>query len=95
MDVPASEVGYTSATTGRGDHEVRKGHVVALAQKKIFSQTILANVWTEPYVRLPLFLSNTFHFTVHYSFRDEHKPEIRVYLKIRSYRAVRDFHRGY
>jgi hypothetical protein len=30
MDVPASEVGYTSTTTKRGDHEVHKGHVVAL-----------------------------------------------------------------
>jgi hypothetical protein len=28
MGVPASEVGYTSATTGRGDHEIHKGHVV-------------------------------------------------------------------
>jgi hypothetical protein len=32
MGVPSSEVGYTSATTGRGDHEVHKGHVVALAK---------------------------------------------------------------
>jgi hypothetical protein len=30
MGVPILEVGYTSATTGRGDHEVHKGHVVAL-----------------------------------------------------------------
>jgi hypothetical protein len=30
MGVPTSDVGYTSATTGRGDHEVHKGHVVAL-----------------------------------------------------------------
>jgi hypothetical protein len=30
MGVPTSEVGYTSAATGRGDHEVHKGHVVAL-----------------------------------------------------------------
>jgi hypothetical protein len=30
MGVPTSEVGYTSATTRRGDHEVHKGHVVAL-----------------------------------------------------------------
>jgi hypothetical protein len=30
MGVPASEVGYASAKTGRGDHEVHKGHVVAL-----------------------------------------------------------------
>jgi hypothetical protein len=33
MGVPTSEVGYTSATAGRGDHEVHKGHVVTLAQK--------------------------------------------------------------
>jgi hypothetical protein len=36
MGVPASEVGYTSAITRRGDHEVHKGHVVAM-DKKILS----------------------------------------------------------
>ena len=30
MGVPTSEVGYTSATSRREDHEVHKGHVVAL-----------------------------------------------------------------
>jgi hypothetical protein len=35
MGVPTSEVGYTSATTGRGDNEVRKGYVVALAKKNV------------------------------------------------------------
>jgi hypothetical protein len=34
MGIPTSEVGYTSATTGRGDHEVHKGHVVAMEGKK-------------------------------------------------------------
>jgi hypothetical protein len=34
MGVPTSEVGYTSATTGREDHEVHKGHVVALERGK-------------------------------------------------------------
>jgi hypothetical protein len=34
MAVPTSEVGYTSATTGRGDHEVHKGHVVALTKER-------------------------------------------------------------
>jgi hypothetical protein len=35
MGVASSEVGYTSATTaGGGDHEVRKGHVVALDKKR-------------------------------------------------------------
>jgi hypothetical protein len=29
MGVPTLEVGYTSATTGKGDHEVHKEHVVA------------------------------------------------------------------
>jgi hypothetical protein len=30
MGVPTSEVGYTSATTGRQDHKDNKGHVRAL-----------------------------------------------------------------
>jgi hypothetical protein len=34
MGVPTLEVGYTSATTGRGDHEVHKGHVVAFGREK-------------------------------------------------------------
>jgi hypothetical protein len=34
MGVPTLEVGYTSATTGRGDHEVHKGHVVVLGERK-------------------------------------------------------------
>jgi hypothetical protein len=36
MGVRTLEVGYASATTGRGDHEVRKGHVVALEKKNIY-----------------------------------------------------------
>jgi hypothetical protein len=32
MGIPTSEVGYTSVITGRGDHEVHKGHVVALKE---------------------------------------------------------------
>jgi hypothetical protein len=34
MGVPATEVGYTSSTTERGDHELHKGHVEALGTKK-------------------------------------------------------------
>jgi hypothetical protein len=30
MDVPNLEVGYTSATTRRGDHKVHDGNVLAL-----------------------------------------------------------------
>jgi hypothetical protein len=33
MGVPTSEIGYASATTGRGDHKVHKGHVVALERE--------------------------------------------------------------
>jgi hypothetical protein len=36
MGVPTSEVVYTSATAGRGDHEVYKGHVMALGRDKKF-----------------------------------------------------------
>ena len=32
MGVPTSEVGYTSAMSSREDHEVHKGHVVALGE---------------------------------------------------------------
>jgi hypothetical protein len=34
MGVPTSEVGYTSATNGRGHHEVHKGHVAGGKKKK-------------------------------------------------------------
>jgi len=34
MSVPTSEVGYTSAMPRREEHEVQKGHVVALEKKK-------------------------------------------------------------
>jgi hypothetical protein len=34
MGVPNTKVGYTSASTGRGDNEVNKGHVVAMAKEK-------------------------------------------------------------
>ena len=35
MGAPTSEVGYTPAKPRREDHEVHKGHVVALDQKKL------------------------------------------------------------
>jgi len=35
MGVPSSEVVYTPAMPRREDHEVHKGHVVALGQKKV------------------------------------------------------------
>jgi len=34
MGVPTSEVGYTPAMPRREDHEVHKGHVVALDRKE-------------------------------------------------------------
>jgi hypothetical protein len=36
MGVPTAEVGYTSGTTGRGDHEVHRGHV-ALAENTLLN----------------------------------------------------------
>jgi hypothetical protein len=47
MGVPNLEVGYTSATTGREDHEVHKGHVVALGDTgvlKAIQQTVVLTV---------------------------------------------------
>jgi hypothetical protein len=40
MGVPATEVGYTSAKAERRDYEVRKGHVVALGEKKIIKTAV-------------------------------------------------------
>ena len=34
MGVPTSAVGYTSAMSRREDHEVHKGHVVALEEEE-------------------------------------------------------------
>jgi hypothetical protein len=34
MGVPASEVGYTSATTGSGDHEVHRRQVGEKSKRK-------------------------------------------------------------
>jgi hypothetical protein len=60
MGVPTSEVGYTSATTGRGDHEVHKGHVVALAQKKVGVCVALGTQHTMRMYLWPVRLYNTF-----------------------------------
>jgi hypothetical protein len=34
MGAPSSEVSYILATTGTGDHEAHKGHMVASEKKK-------------------------------------------------------------
>jgi hypothetical protein len=40
MGVPNSEVGYTSATTRRGDREVHKRHVVALGKNSVVTYQV-------------------------------------------------------
>jgi hypothetical protein len=37
MGVPTSEVSYTSATAGRGDHEVHKGHEGAWGEGSVYN----------------------------------------------------------
>jgi hypothetical protein len=44
MGVPTLEVGYTSATTGRGDHEVHKGHMVALGKNRKHYSSVYLHV---------------------------------------------------
>jgi hypothetical protein len=43
MGVPTAEVGYTSATTGRWDHQVHNAHVVALTQINLIDYSVLSN----------------------------------------------------
>jgi hypothetical protein len=52
MGVPTSEDGYTSATTGKGDHEVHKGHVVALEKKGLLASSF-GLIGTSPGKYLP------------------------------------------
>ena len=40
MGVPTSEVGYTPAVPSREDHEVHKGHVVALGGGTYYQQHV-------------------------------------------------------
>jgi len=47
MVVPTSEVGYTPAMPRREDHEVHKGHVVALDKKNI---KIVLSIYISPYI---------------------------------------------
>jgi hypothetical protein len=44
MGVPNSEIGYTSAAIGRGDHEVHKGHVVPLEKNYTMHELYNASV---------------------------------------------------
>jgi hypothetical protein len=48
MDVPTSEVGYTWATTGKKNHEVHKGHVVALEEKILTSNSTVLRIAKRP-----------------------------------------------
>ena len=61
MGVPTSEVGYTPAMPRREDHEVHKGHVVALEEKKTLHYTVLEvnlHVCTVHHQHINILLSN-------------------------------------
>jgi hypothetical protein len=69
MGFPPSEVDYTSATTGRGDHEVHKGHVMALKEKRVSGHTADKNMSTSPereyeIERQRIFMSATFNICI-------------------------------
>jgi hypothetical protein len=61
MGAPALEVGYTSATTGSGDHEVHKGHVVELERKQIAVSRVTLTTLTLTYQLTSLLNENLFH----------------------------------
>jgi hypothetical protein len=48
MGVPASEIGQTSATAGRGDHKVHKGHAVALVVDYAYTIIIIIIINVAP-----------------------------------------------
>ena len=51
MGVPTSEVGYTPAMPRREDHEVHKGHVVALEKEKPLLNGFRLNLVLEACIR--------------------------------------------
>jgi hypothetical protein len=55
MGVTTSEVGYASVTTGKGDNEVHKGHVVVL--KKTENHTYVRTC-TQPVIKIFSLLKN-------------------------------------
>jgi hypothetical protein len=70
MGVPTSEVGYIWATTRRRDHDVHKGHMVALAkQYNNTIQYIYIYICFDHYCLLPRYFVNksllTYRFYTH------------------------------
>jgi hypothetical protein len=82
MGVPTSEVGYTSATTGSGDHEVHKGHVVAVAKNNSVYKTVteknkfISHTHTHTHARSSYNSTSTLFFN----------PQVGKYFKL--YRQV-------
>jgi hypothetical protein len=73
MGVPTSDVGYTSATHVWGDHEVHKGHVVAL-EKKNFRRVLnvisfLLGYSPTSVVQMPSFRNILKYWHLNYSHR--------------------------
>jgi hypothetical protein len=44
MGVPTTDVGYTSVTAGKGDHEVHKGHVVVFEKKFCINVCVILKI---------------------------------------------------
>ena len=61
MGVPNSEVGYTPVMPRREDHEVYKGHVVALGKKKAEIK-----IYKAQQAELNFFLFFFFYFRSHW-----------------------------
>ena len=60
MGVPASEVGYAPAMPRREDHEVHKGHVVALEKKKIHYSHSIHSFFRSSEILTAVWLRNAF-----------------------------------
>jgi hypothetical protein len=98
MGVSTLEVGYTSATTGRGDHEVHNGHVVALGGKKKqiseygHTHYPLQKIYTASYTLLRKSLCShyvkVFKVTLSsspYSSRNELKIQVALFINLTSH----------
>ena len=82
MGVPTSEVGYTSATARRGDHESSYEHVVALEKKKErMLMIVLHFVLGRPVVNV-LFWKETIHFNLGAFVATEYNKRVHVRFNV-------------
>jgi hypothetical protein len=77
MGVPTTEVGFTSTTTGRGDHEFLKVHVVALGGGTYLNNAMISKLELRlaemPFIHVLVYLQYIYIYTINHTLYTSHK----------------------